>query len=82
MIHSLSGGVLSDGGVYGFAKVRVNDVPRWYLNGCGAEAGDRVLVPFGGGNAEGVVERVESCTAQTAPCSLRHAAQILAVLEK
>ena len=82
MIHSLSGGVIADGTVYCFAKVRVNGAPRWYLNGYGAEEGDCVLVPTGGGNAEGVVERVENCTAQTAPCSLKHVAQILAVLEK
>ncbi len=82
MIHSLSGGVLADGGFYEFAKVRVGETPRWYLNGCGAAAGDRVLVPFGGGSAEGVVERTESCTAQTAPCPFKRAAEIIAVLEK
>lgn len=82
MIHSLSGGVISDGSLYEFAKVRVNGAPRWYLNGCGAKEGDRVLVPVGYETEEGVVERVETCTAQTAPCSLKRAAQISAVLEK
>lgn len=80
MIHSLSGGVLSDGTVYEFAKVRVGETPRWYLNGCGAKAGERVLVPLGAGTAEGTVERVELCTAQTAPCPMRRAAEILSVL--
>ncbi len=82
MIHSLSGGVLADGTVYPFAKVRVEEVPRWYLGGYGERAGDRVLVPFGGRTCEGIVERVEECTAQTAPCSLKHAARILSVIGK
>ncbi len=82
MIHSLSGGVISDGNIYDFAKVRVEGAPRWYLNGCGAKEGDRVLVPVGYLSAEGVVERVESCTAQTAPVPVRRAAEILAVCQK
>ena len=81
MIHSLSGGVISDGTVYSFAKVRVEEMVRWYLNGCGAQAGDTVLVPFGGGTRTGRVERVESQSAQTAPVSVKHAAEIVCVCQ-
>ena len=53
MIHSLSGGVLSDGEVYTFAKVDVAGTPCWYLAPFRVEVGANVLVPFGRENAEG-----------------------------
>ena len=80
MIHSLSGGVIADNEIYTFAKVRIGDVPRWYLSPLKVEAGDRVLVPTANGEEEGTVERVENCTPQTAPIPIRRAAEILAVL--
>ena len=58
MIHSLSGGVLSDGGVLWFAKVDVAGTPCWYLSPHTLAAGTRVRVPFGGGSAEGEVLRI------------------------
>ncbi len=80
MIHSLSGGVIAENGVVTFAKVRVGDMPCWYLAPFKVEAGQHVLVPYGGGTAEGVVERVENCTPQTAPVSVKRAKEILALL--
>ena len=80
MIHSMSGGVLSDGGIYYFAKVRLEETVGWYLAPRGVKAGDRVIVPFGGKSREGVVERTETCTAQTAPVPLSRAREIERVL--
>ena len=82
MIHSLSGGVIADNEMYTFAKVRVGGAPCWFLAPFKVEAGDRVLVPTAGGEAEGEVERVEFCTPQTAPVSVRRAREILALLPK
>ena len=82
MIHSLSGGVIADNEIYTFAKVRIGDMPRWFIANLRVEAGDRVLVPTSDGTEEGTVERVENCTPQTAPIPVRRAAEILAVLPK
>ena len=80
MIHSMSGGVLSDGGIYFFAKVRFEDTVGWYLAPHGVKAGDRVLAPFRGESREGTVERTEVCTAQTAPVPIARANTIERVL--
>ncbi len=81
MIHSLSGGVLADNGIYTFVKVEVEGAPRWYLAGeFRVKAGDRVRVLFNGKECEGTVLRTEDCTRQTAPVPLNRAAAILAVL--
>ena len=81
MIHSLSGGVLSDGDVYTFAKVEVEGAARWYVSALPVKAGDKVLVPLGlFEEKEGLVLKVESHTVQTAPCSVKRAPEILRVL--
>ena len=81
MIHSLSGGVLSDGEIYTFAKVELEGGARWYVSALPVKAGDRVLVPFGIlDEREGVVLKVESHSAQTAPCSVKRAEEILKIL--
>ena len=81
MIHSLSGGVLSDGDIYTFARVEVEGTARWYLSPLPVKEGDRVLVPFGFlEEKEGVVAKVESHTVQTAPCSVKRTPEILKVL--
>lgn len=81
MIHSLSGGVLSDGGICFFAKVDVAGTPAWYLAPRMLAAGVRVVVPVGrSGRAEGVVVRCESVTPQTAPVPVGRARTILRVL--
>ena len=82
MIHSLSGGVIAENEVYTFAKVRVGGVPAWFIAPFKVEAGDLVLVPTAGGPSEGEVERVENCTPQTAPVSVKRAREILALLPK
>lgn len=80
MIHSMSGGVLSDGSIYTFAKVRFDGGVGWYLAPRGVKAGDRVLAPYRGEPREGAVERTENCTAQTAPVPLSRAQQIERIL--
>lgn len=80
MIHSMSGGVLSDSGIYFFAKVRLADTMGWYLAPRTVKAGDRVIVPYGNTSREGVVERTETCTAQTAPVPVGRAREIERVL--
>ncbi len=83
MIHSLSGGVIADNGIYTFVKVDVAGMPRWYLSGgLRVKAGDHVRVPDAGGEKIGVVIRTEDCTRQTAPVPFKRAAAILAVTEE
>ncbi len=77
MIHSMSGGVLADGTVYTFAKVEAAGSPRWYLAPFSVSAGERVVVPFGEGEAEGVVLKTENCTRQTAPVPVNRAREII-----
>lgn len=81
MIHSLSGGVIADENIYTFVKVEIDGAPRWFISPFPVKAGDRVLVPFNYiEEREGVVLKVESCTAQTAPCPIKRAPEILKVL--
>ena len=81
MIHSLSGGVLADGEIYTFAKVKSDGEARWYISPLPVKEGDRVMVPFNVlEEREGVVLKVESHTTQTAPCSVKRAPEILRVL--
>ena len=80
MIHSMSGGVLSDNGIYTFAKVRFEDTVGWYIAPRGVKAGDRVMAPLRGVSREGRVERIETCTAQTAPIPLSRAQEIERVI--
>lgn len=83
MIHSLSGGVIADNGIYTFVKVDVAGMPRWFLSGgLRVKAGDRVRVPDVGGEKTGVVIRTEDCTPQTSPVPFKRAAAILAVAEE
>lgn len=77
MIHSLSGGVIAANEVYTFAKVRIGDTPRWYIAPFRVKAGDPVLAPTESGPQEGVVERVENCTPQTAPVSVKYARELI-----
>ncbi len=75
MIHSLAGGVLADGEVYTFAKVRMGEEVMWYLvpELVFLQEGDRVLVPEGHLSREGTVEKLERCTRQTAPVPVNRA---------
>ena len=58
----------------------VAGTPCWYLAPRKVEAGDKVLVPFGRENAEGVVVRTENCTRQTAPVPVGRAKRIVRIL--
>ena len=78
MIHSLAGGVLADGEIYTFAKVRAGEEAMWYLvpELVFVEEGDRVLVSEGHLTREGVVEKLERCTRQTAPVPMSRVKEI------
>lgn len=73
MIHSLSGGVICDVGIYSFAKVELTegfDEGRsfWYLNEFPElKEGDAVRVPRGRMTVLGKVVRIEENSEQTAP---------------
>lgn len=73
MIHSLSGGVICDVGVYSFAKVELLEgfdqgLSFWYLNEfLELKEGDTVRVPRGRYIVLGKVVRIERNSAQTAP---------------
>lgn len=83
MIHSLSGGVLDSGEVYSFAKVQTEHTVGWFLVPMLTEIkiGDRVVVPIGVSQEEGVVVKTEYATVQTAPVPLRRAKEIIAKAE-
>lgn len=83
MIHSLSGGVIKENGTYTFAKVEIEGLPYWYLAPDETKAGDRVLVPFGksGLPREGIVLRVEVCSAQVAPVPMNRVKEVLQIVK-
>ncbi len=81
MIHSLSGGVISDNGYYTFAKVETDGAPWWYLAEEKVSVGDRVLVPVGGKLREGVVLKVEeNVSNQCAPVPMNRIKRIEKIL--
>lgn len=81
MIHSLSGGVIADGGIYTFVKVELDGAPRWFICPFPVKEGDHVLIPFNyTEEREGVVLKAENCTAQTAPCSVKRTPEIIKIL--
>lgn len=79
MIHSLAGGVLSDGQVYTFAKISFGEETAWYIapDLLFLKEGDKVLVPKGHMSIVGTVVKLERGTKQTAP-----APRLLEVLAK
>ena len=87
MIHSLSGGVITqyDKLIYVFTLITNGidtGVKRWYISPFPfIKAGDKVRVPQGkSGSAEGEVLRVETVTAQTAPFPVKHTREIECIL--
>lgn len=87
MIHSLSGGVITqyDKLTYVFTLIKSGadtGVKRWYISPFPAiKVGDRVSVPVGkSGSAEAEVLRVESVTAQTAPFPVNRTREIDCIL--
>lgn len=82
MIHSMSGGVISELGAFTFVKVKFDgsDTPYWYICDFEVEEGDRVLAPFGAGGLgkSATVLRVENnVSSQVAPISVKRAKRLL-----
>lgn len=82
MIHSMSGGVLSEYGTYTFVKVKFDDDerPYWYVSDFEVNEGDRVSAPFGAGGCGKVatVLRVEkNVSGQVAPIPIKRAKKLL-----
>ena len=83
MIHSLSGGIISENGKHTFVKVELNGMPYWYLSPFSTvKEGDKVSVPFGRGDlpTETVVLKVEENTAQCAPVPMNRIKEIYQIL--
>lgn len=81
MIHSMSGGVLSDGSLYTFAKVETEGNARWYLSVFPVSEGEIVLCPSEGGHIEGRVLRVERCDRKSAPVPPKNAPYLMKKFE-
>lgn len=82
MIHSLSGGIVSETQYVDFAKVSIEgEGIFWYISKIeNLQAGDRVIVPFGKNlkNVEGKVLRVDkNVSSQVSPIPFRHAKYIV-----
>lgn len=80
MIHSMSGGVLDEYGVYTFAKVRIDgeERPYWFVCEFDAEEGDRVLAPMGGAGKPATVLRIENnVSGQVAPVPIKRAKALI-----
>lgn len=83
MIHSLSGGVLSENGNHTFTKVEIGGASYWFLSPFSTvKEGDIVLVPFGKFDLprEATVLKVEENTAQCAPVPMNKIKEILEIL--
>lgn len=84
MIHSMSGGVLSEYGTYTFVKVKLDgdERPYWYVSDFDVAEGDRVLAPFGvGGQKAATVLRVEqNVSGQVSPIPIKRAKKLLSKL--
>lgn len=81
MIHSMSGGVLSEFDNHTFVKVTFDDAPTpyWYVTDFEVSVGDRVLAPFGayGGKAATVVRVEENVSGQVAPVPVKRAKKLI-----
>ena len=82
MIHSLSGGVMSDVQHVDFAKVEIDgEGVFWYISKIeGLKEGDRVIVPFGrnGEKVTGKVLRIDkNVSSQVSPIPFKHAKYII-----
>lgn len=85
MIHSMSGGVLSEYGTYTFAKVVFDGeaAPFWYISEFDVEAGDRVTAPRGASGAPkpATVVKVErNVSGQVAPVPIKRVKKLTAKL--
>ncbi|MBD5132482.1 MAG: hypothetical protein HDT28_07860 [Clostridiales bacterium] len=87
MIHSMSGGVLSEYDSLTFVKLQFDgeQAPYWYITELEVDEGDRVLAPFGvaGLGKEATVIKVErNVSSQVAPVPVKRAKRILRVLDR
>ena len=87
MIHSMSGGVMSEINFYDFAKIEVKDEGIfWYIcDIAGIKEGQKVTIPFGRENkiVEGIVLRIDkNVSSQNAPISVKRAKKVLSILSK
>lgn len=86
MIHSLSGGVITQYDKFTYVFVRIeggaeDGVKRWYISPFPAiKAGDRVEIPTVSGEGRAEVLRVEIVTAQTAPFPIKRTKEISGIL--
>lgn len=85
MIHSLSGGVLSEYENYTFVKVVFdgNSVPYWYVSDFDVAEGDRVSAPFGAGGLgkPATVVKVEyNVSGQVAPVPIKRVKKLISKL--
>ena len=79
MIHSLSGGILSENSLVDFAKVETTEGTFWFNStGFKLNIGDNVLVPLNGNTLQGKVIRVDkNLSPQVTPIPLKHAKKII-----
>ena len=82
MIHSLSGGVMSEVQHCDFAKVEIDgEGVFWYKSKVdGLKEGDRVVVPFGrcGESVTGKVLRIDkNVSSQVSPIPFKHAKYVI-----
>ena len=85
MIHSMSGGVLSDVGVYDFVKVRFDgeETPYWFVTDFDVEEGDRVSAPKGVaglGQPATVIKVERGVSGQVAPVPLKRVKRLICKL--
>lgn len=84
MIHSMSGGVLSEYGTYTFVKAVFDDdadkIPHWFISEFDVEENDGVLAPCGSGYAgkpATVIAVERNVSGQVAPVSVRRARRLI-----
>ena len=87
MIHSLSGGVITQYDKLTYVFVLITEgaeegVKRWYISPFpSVKAGDGAIVPTGrSGEAKAEIVRVEIVTAQTAPFPVNRTREIIRLL--
>ena len=86
MIHSMSGGVITEYDRLTYAFVEICEgldkgVKRWYISPTPKiKVGDKVVVEAGRSQCEAQVLRVENVTAQTAPFPVNRTREIIKIL--
>lgn len=81
MIHSMSGGVLSEFDNYTFVKVVFDgSTPYWFVTDFEVSEGDRVLAPFGAGGigkAATVVKVENNVSGQVSPVPIKRVKKLI-----